>query len=420
MLLMIPASTADGISPGIVDALFTATSAVCVTGLVVVNTATFWSVVGKVVIIVLIQIGGLGLMTFSTAHALVVGRRIGLMERLVIQEQTGQWRLAGVVALMKRIILVTLGFELVGTLLLTLTFWTTRGLRGIQAVWYGFFHAVSAFCNAGFDILGNSLMDYTSNAPVTLTVGFLIIFGGLGFHVITDVIIHRGKWAGLSLHSRLVIKVTAVLIVIGTLAVLAMELGNPGTLGPLDAKGKLLASWFQAVTPRTAGFNSVAIDNLLPSTALITIAFMFIGASPGSTGGGVKTTTFAVVAKSVMTTVSGGEDVNMGNRRVPQEIVSKAVAIVLLAVVLVLAGTLILTRTESKPFMDLLFEVISAFGTVGLTRGITPSLSVAGKLVIAFMMFVGRVGPVSLAVALTGKGKESGRIRYPQEKISVG
>lgn len=420
LLLLLPVSTASEVSPGLVDALFTATSAVCVTGLVVENTATFWSTAGKVVIIALIQIGGLGLMTFSTAHALVVGRRIGLRERLIIQEQTGQWRLAGVVSLIKRIILVTLGFELVGTLLLALAFWMTRGLGGIQAVWNGLFHAVSAFCNAGFDILGNSLMDYPSNSLVTLTIGFLIIFGGLGFHVIVDVIVHRCKWSDLSLHSKLAIKVTAALIVIGTVAVFAMELGNPGTLGPLDSGGKLLASWFQAVSPRTAGFNSVAVEKLLPSTVLVTIALMFIGASPGSTGGGVKTTTFAVAVKSVVATIRGEEDVNIGNRRVSRDIVSKAFAILMLAVLLVLAGTLILTWTESKPFIDLLFEVVSAFGTVGLTRGITPSLSVAGRLVIASIMFVGRVGPVSLALALTGQGSKVGSIRYPEEKIGVG
>ncbi|HHW26843.1 MAG TPA: Trk family potassium uptake protein, partial [Firmicutes bacterium] len=251
LLLMLPVSTADGVSPGIVDALFTATSAVCVTGLIVRNTAASWSVLGKVIILILIQVGGLGLMTFSTAHALVVGRRIGLRERLVIQEQTGQWRLAGVVSLIKSIILVTLGFELVGTLLLALAFWMTKGPIGVSALWNGLFHSVSAFCNAGFDILGNSLMDYPSNALVNLTIGFLIIFGGLGFHVIIDVIAHRGKWNRLSLHSKIVIKMTAALIVLGTLAVLVLEAGNQGTLGPLDLKGKILASWFQAVSPRT-------------------------------------------------------------------------------------------------------------------------------------------------------------------------
>lgn len=420
LLLLIPASTADGVSPGIVDALFTATSAVCVTGLVVRNTAASWSLLGKVIILVLIQIGGLGLMTFSTAHALVVGRRIGLRERLVIQEQTGQWRLAGVVSLIKSIILVTVGFELVGTLLLTLAFWLTRGPVGSSALWNGLFHSVSAFCNAGFDILGNSLMDYPSNALVNLTIGFLIIFGGLGFHVIIDLIAHRCKWSELSLHSKIVIKMTAALIVLGTLAVLVLEAGNQGTLGPLDLKGKILASWFQAVSPRTAGFNSVAMDRLLPSTVVVTIILMFIGASPGGTGGGVKTTTLAVVSRYVVATVRGEQDVNVGNRRIPAEVISKAVAILLLAVTLVVAATLVLTCTESLPFIDLLFEVVSAFGTVGLTRGVTPSLSTFGKLLIAFIMFVGRVGPVSLVIALTGKGASGGKIRYPEEKITVG
>ncbi|HHW27801.1 MAG TPA: TrkH family potassium uptake protein, partial [Firmicutes bacterium] len=210
------------------------------------------------------------------------------------------------------------------------------------------------------------------------------------------------------------------LIVLGTLAVLVLEAGNQGTLGPLDLKGKILASWFQAVSPRTAGFNSVAMDRLLPSTVVVTIILMFIGASPGGTGGGVKTTTLAVVSRYVVATVRGEQDVNVGNRRIPAEVISKAVAILLLAVTLVVAATLVLACTESLPFIDLLFEVVSAFGTVGLTRGVTPSLSTFGKLLIAFIMFVGRVGPVSLVIALTGKGASGGKIRYPEEKITVG
>ncbi len=418
-LLMLPVSTSRGQSPSLMEAAFTATSATCVTGLVVVNTASFWSVWGKIVILLLIQVGGLGLMTFATAHALVVGRRIGLRERMLIQEQTGIWSLSGVVMLMKRIIVATFAFEALGAVILGVTFGITRGLSWAQSAFYGVFHSVSAFCNAGFDIIGSSLVDYVDNATVILTVGMLIILGGLGFHVMVDLYQTRGRWSDLKLHSRMVLKATAVLIALGTFLTLAMEWGNPGTLGNLSLKGKLLASWFGAVTPRTAGFNSYPVGNLLPSSAFMTIILMFIGASPGGTGGGVKTTTFAAAIKSVTNTVRGQGDVNFGKRRIPAGIAQKAIAIISLALVLVILVTLVLSWTEEADFLDILFEVVSAFGTVGLSRGITPWLSGVGKILLMGVMFAGRVGPLSLAMALSGAPKPSG-IRFPEERITVG
>lgn len=419
LFLMLPWSTFSGQSAPFIDALFTATSAVCVTGLVVVNTASFWSFWGQLVIIILIQVGGLGLMTFATAHALVTGRRVGLRERLIIQEQTGQWSLSGLVVLVRRIILATVIFEGTGAVILGLAFGLTRKLSFFQAAFFGLFHSVSAFCNAGFDILGNSLMDYASSATVTLTVSFLIIFGGLGFHVLADLFVNRGRWDKLSLHSKLVLKVTAALLVVGTLVVFALERDNPDTLMGMSLKGKVLASWFQSVTPRTAGFNSIATDKLKVSTAFFVICLMFIGASPGGTGGGVKTTTFFTAIRFVTSTVTGGGYVNFEKRRLPEGVVLKAVTIILLSLGLVVTATMILTITENASFLDILFEVVSAFGTVGLSRGITPTLSVTGKLVLIVTMFAGRVGPLSLAMALSHKAKGTD-IRYPEERVSVG
>lgn len=419
VLLMLPIATSAGVSAGFVAAFFTATSAVCVTGLAVVNTASYWSAFGHVVILTLIQIGGLGFMTFATAHMMVTGRRIGLKQRLIIQEQTGQWSLSGLVVLLKGLLAATFLLEALGAVVLAVQIGRARSLPPLQAAFQGVFHAVSAFCNAGFDILGNSLVDFADNTALIMTVSFLIILGGIGFHVLADIYSHKGKWSELSLHSRMVLKATAWLLLAGTLVFSALEWDNPVTMGPLTIKGKILASWFQSVTPRTAGFNSIAIEGLVPASAFITILLMFIGASPGGTGGGVKTTTFAIAAKYVACAVTGKEDIVFERRRLPQETVFKAIAIVLVAVSLVAVVTLILTVTEDAPFLDLLFEATTAFGTVGLSRALSPALSTAGRLVISATMFVGRVGPLSLLIALSGP-RPASKIRFPEERIAVG
>lgn len=419
ILLMTPASTYTGVSPRLIDAAFTATSAVCVTGLVVVNTASYWSAVGKIVIMLLIQVGGLGLMVFATMQALLTGRRIGLRERLLIQEQTGQSTLAGLVVLARRITIATLMFELAGAAILGSVIGITRRLSFVEAAFQGVFHAVSAFCNAGFDILGSSLLSYQSNATVILTVGCLIIFGGIGFHVLMDLYVNRFRWAGLSLHSRLAIKVTATLLILGTVSFLVLEWGNAGTIGEMSLRDKLLSSWFQAVTPRTAGFNSIREENLMAPAAFLTVILMFIGASPGGTGGGIKTTTFAVAVRALAAAVEGKHDVTIEKRRLPQDVVTKALSILLISLGLVVASTMILSGTENVSFLDALFEVASAFGTVGLSRGITPNLSNVGKLVLMSTMFAGRVGPLSLAITLS-RQRSNGAVRYPEERVTVG
>ncbi len=419
ILLMFPWSTSAGTSPGLIDALFTATSAVCVTGLVVFNTASYWSIWGKIVILILIQAGGLGLMTFATAHALITGRRITLKERLIIQQQTGHWSLSGLVLLMKRVILTTLAFELMGAFVLAVAFARTMKLRLPGALFYGLFHSVSAFCNAGFDILGANLVPYAGNPWVIMTVSLLIIFGGLGFYVIIDLYVQKGRWRSLSLHSRIAIKMTVLLLIVGTVVVFAFEYRNPGTMGSMSNKDRILSSWFMSATSRTAGFNSVPTESLRACTSFAVIALMFIGASPGGTGGGVKTTTFYTVTKFVSSLVTGKQDVIAGKRRLPQDLVLKALSIVLISTGLVGASTLILTVTENRPFLDIVFEVTSAFGTVGLSRGLTPSLSGAGKCVLIATMFAGRVGPLSLAGLLSRQRTQAG-IRYPEEKVLVG
>jgi trk system potassium uptake protein TrkH len=419
ILLMLPWSTLSHGSPGFIDSLFTATSAVCVTGLVVVNTASYWSMWGKVVILILIQAGGLGLMTFATAHALVTGRRVTLTERLIIQEQTGYWSLSGLVRLMKRVILATLVFEFLGALVLGVVLGKSMGLELPGAMFHGLFHSVSAFCNAGFDILGSSLVPYAGDPLVIMTVSLLIIIGGLGFYVITDVYENRGKWRDLSLHSRIAIKMTGALLVIGTVLVLVLEGKNPGTIGNMSLRIRLLSSWFQSVTARTAGFDSIFTENLRIPTSFIMIALMFVGASPGGTGGGIKTTTFYSSVRFVAALVQGKEDVNVSRRRLPEGLVLKALSIILISLGLISVSTLLLTITEEASFFDILFEVVSAFGTVGLSRGITPSLSIPGKLIIIVTMFAGRVGPLSLAVAISKQANQAG-IRYPEEKVLVG
>ncbi len=419
VVLMLPVSSVRGTFTSPVDALFTATSAVCVTGLIVVNTASHWSTFGKAVILLLIQAGGLGIMTIATGHALVTGRRVGLWERMAIQEQTGFWTLQGLVLLVKRIILTTALFESAGALILTLVFHFSGGLSLGESIWFGVFHSVSAFCNAGFDITGRSFVDFVDNATLVLTVTSLIIAGGIGFHVLVDLYETRGRFREMKLHSKIAIKTTLWLLLAGTALALLLEHGNPGTMGNLDAKGKILASWFLSVTPRTAGFNTVPTEALRSATAFLVILLMFVGASPGGTGGGIKTSTFAILVRSVTGFVKREPDVTFGVRRVPESTVVKAVVIFAVALGLIVTSTLVLCITEEAEFLDVLFEVVSAFGTVGLSRGITGSLTAVGKITLILTMFAGRLGPLTLAMALSTP-RPSPDIRYPEEKVSVG
>jgi len=416
-LLMTPLASATGQRLGFVNALFTATSAVCVTGLVVVDTGTYFSLFGQLVIICLIQVGGLGIMTMATLMALLMRKKIQLRERLIMQEALNQLTVAGIVRLTKYVIQVTLLIEFIGGTILALRWYPEYGAKGI---YFGYWHAVSAFCNAGFDLFGEyrSLTGFTEDIMVNLVISCLIILGGIGFAVLADIWDNR-KFSAFSLHTKVVLVTSGFLIFIGTLVILVLEYNNPATIGNLSLQGKLLGSYFQAVTPRTAGYNTLNIADLRDATLFFVIILMFIGASPASAGGGVKTTTAAVLGAAIWTLITGKNDAEVFRRRIPSSIIYKSFSVVFIAAALVIFVAMMLSITESFPFLNILFEVVSAFGTVGLSTGITPSLTLHGKLWLILTMFAGRVGPVTLALALALRTKKP-TIQYPEGKITIG
>lgn len=416
LLLNLPRASVSGESIGFIDALFTSASAVCVTGLVVVNTADHWTVFGQAVILILIQIGGLGIMTMATIFALVSGKKISLKERLVIKEQLNQESLSGLVKLVKYVIAMTLFIEFVGAVVLSYVFIPEFGLK--QGIWNSLFHSVSAFCNAGFDITGNSFMDYNDSTIAIVAICFLVVVGGLGFSVIIDILRHR-SWKRLSLHTRLVIIISFLLLAIGTLLILVLEWNNPGTLKDMTLGDKVRAALFAAVVPRTAGFNSIDVGAMMQATAFFTIILMFIGGSPGSTAGGIKTATFGVVIMATIAIIKGERDIEIYKKRIPQETVFKSLAIVTVGMGMIIGVSFLLTLTESWGFLDTMFEATSAFATVGLSRGLTPNLSNAGKLIIIGTMYAGRVGPLTMAFAF-GYNRKHKRYRYSEGHITVG
>jgi len=425
LLLSMPISTQNGESIGFLDALFTSTSAVCVTGLVAVDTATYWSFFGQLIIITLIQIGGLGFMTMTTLVALIIKKRINLRERLLIQESLNQVDLSGLVKLTRYILLTTILIEGTGALLLSTVFIPQFGF--IKGIWYSIFHAISAFCNAGFDLMGavsgpfSSLTYYVNNFTITITISSLIILGGIGFPVILDVIRNK-KLSKLNLHSKIVIFSSIALISIGMIIILILEYNNPKTLGPLEFGGKLLASLFQSVTLRTAGFNTVDLSLMKESSLFVMIILMFIGASPASTGGGVKTTTVATLILTVKAFILQKQDIEISQRRISESTVKKSLGIFLIGVIVVAIGTVIICITDPDfNLLDVQFEVVSAIATVGLSIGGSPNLSILGKIFIMLFMFMGRVGSLTIFMALASRGtKKNAPIRYPEGKIIVG
>ncbi|NDL67670.1 TrkH family potassium uptake protein [Anaerotalea alkaliphila] len=429
MLLMLPVASRSGLSIGFVDALFTATSAVCVTGLVVVNTMEHWTMFGKLVILLLIQIGGLGFMTITTTFFILLGKKIRLKERLVIQESLGQTSISGMVKLVVNILLGTLIFEGIGAVLLSIKFVPEYGAYGI---FMGIFHSVSAFCNAGFDIIGQeSLIPYRGDILVNFAVMSLIILGGLGFSVWMDLVrvtkdryrkryTWRRWFRQLSLHTKLVLSISLGLILSGAVFFLVAEGWNPNTLGGLGAKDKFLGALFQSVTARTAGFNTMPLDVMTNGSKFVTIILMFIGGSPGGTTGGVKTVTMGVLLLSMLSVVQGKEELVAFKRRIPDTTIKRALAVVMISLFMVIAVTLALSMTEETSFINIFFETVSAFATVGLTLGITLDLETASKLLLSFTMFAGRLGPVTLAVAFSLRGTHKSSIHMPEEKIMVG
>ncbi|MFC3748049.1 TrkH family potassium uptake protein [Paenibacillus sp. GCM10012306] len=418
LLLMLPAASRSGHSLNFIDALFTATSATCVTGLAVVDTGTYFSLFGQTVIMILIQVGGLGFMTMATLFALVLKRKISLRDRLILQEAMNQSSMEGIVRLIRRVLIYSLMIEGSAALLLSIR-WAFDMPLG-KAIYFGLFHSISMFNNAGFDLFGHyrSLMGYVNDPVVNLIVMFLIVTGGLGFIVLADLIDYRRK-RRLSLHSKVVLSTTAALILAGTLVIFVFEFTNPRSMGSLNIGGKILAAFFQSVTPRTAGANTLDISGLRQASQFFIVILMFIGASPGSTGGGIKTTTFTIMIGAVISMLRGREDIVFFRYRLAQERVFKALTITLLALLLIVSVSMVLSTTEERDFLEILFETTSAFATVGLSMGLTPELSLVGKILICLTMFAGRLGLLTLAYAL---GPKQGKplYQYPEGKMIIG
>lgn len=420
-LLTLPVASQNGRSVGFINALFTATSAVCVTGLVVVNTATHWTVFGKVIIVLLIQIGGLGVMTMTALISFFIGKRMSIKTRVFIMEERNVDELQGVVRLTKNILIFTFLAEFIGAVLFSIVFIRDYGVT--KGIGFSLFHAVSSFCNAGFDLIGNSMINYVDNPIITLAVCGLIVIGGIGYYVIWDIYESKKNFHMLTLHSKLVLLITAILLIGGTLMMFALEYNNPGTMGNLSLSGKIQAAIFQAVNPRTAGFNSIPIENIRMSTAVFTIFLMFIGGSPASTAGGIKTTTFGVLVVSFYNLVRGKRDFEVFERRIMPETTIRAAAILMMSLLLVMFVSFVLSITEESTgyaFLDILYETVSAFATVGLSKGITPELSNAGKFILSIVMLIGRVGPMTVAYAFLKQHKNIGNYTYPEGKVIIG
>ncbi|MGG0740518.1 TrkH family potassium uptake protein [Niallia taxi] len=418
ILLKLPISTHDNHDLSFLDALFEATSAVCVTGLVVVDTGTTFTGFGQIILLFLIQTGGLGFMTIGVIIAIFLGKNVGLKGRLIIQESLNQLSLEGMIRLVKFILIFTLLIEGIGALLLSIRWSSDFDL--MTSIYYGIFHSISAFNNAGFDIMGDfqSITLYAGDFTVIFILSFLLLIGGIGYTVILDIWLKKftGK---LTLHTKLVLWMTIILIIIPTILIFFLEFNNYGTLGDLSIKNKLLGSYFHAVVPRTAGFNSLNMSELTLSTQFITMILMFIGGGSGGTAGGIKITTFAIILLAVWNLIRGNDDINIMKRRIPKDLVYRAFAITVYSIVIVLFITFILTITEKAPLNIILFEVISAFGTAGMSLGLTPDLSPVGKLAISLLMFVGRVGPLTIAFALAKKQNKR-PYKYAEEKIMIG
>lgn len=417
ILLSLPISSSSGESTNFLDSLFTSTSAVCVTGLVTLDTSSHWSTFGQTVIMTLIEIGGLGFMSFAVLISLILGKKITLRERLVMQEAMNTYSIQGLVKMVRYVLIFTVSVQFFGALLLSTQFVPEYGIS--KGIFYSIFHSISSFCNAGFDLFGTSLMGYSSNAVVILVISALIIIGGLGFTVLLEIYEFKGI-KKLSLHSKLVIITSLILIVGGTILMFLFEINNTATFGNMNMKDKLLNSFFASVSPRTAGFNSVVTTDMTMASKFLTIILMIIGGSPGSTAGGLKTVTCGILFLTVLSVIRGREDTEVFGRRFTKEVVYKSFTIVFIALALVIGVTMVLSYTEvGASFIDLLYEATSALGTVGLTLGLTPNLSSIGKVLIMIMMYLGRVGPLTVMLALTRKKKKSG-YKYPEGKILIG
>lgn len=405
-----------------IDALFMATSATCVTGLSVINTGAHLSAFGEIVLILLVQIGGLGFMTMSTLIALVLRRRISFQERLILQEAMNHDSTEGIVRLIRKVLIYALYIELAGALLFALR-WSFEMPIG-QALYFGIFHSISIFNNAGFDLFGGlpnrlgSLMHYVEDPFINIVSMLLIILGGIGFIVISDLLTYP-KNKKLTLHSKVVLTASAALILVGTLVIFVFEFTNSLTLQPLSTMGKTLSAMLQSVSSRSAGVNTIDIGSMRQATQFIIIIMMFIGAAPGSSGGGIKVTTFVILVGAVYAMVRGREEIVLFHRRISKDRIYKAITFALLSFILIVLSTMILSITENSHFLGILFEVTSAYATAGMSMGLTSQLTGFGKVFIIVLMFVGRLGPVTLAYTLSPLPKKE-PYRYPEGKITIG
>ncbi|WP_430508276.1 TrkH family potassium uptake protein [Rossellomorea marisflavi] len=413
-LLKLPISTTEPITW--LEALFTTTSAMTVTGLAVVDTGSVYTIFGQIVVMCLIQLGGLGIMSFAVLIVMMLGKKIGFKERLLLQQSLNQTSVGGVIMLVKYLFIFSLLVEGIGMTFLA-TQWVPR-YGWSEGLFYSLFHSVSAFNNAGFGLWPDNMMRFVGNPVITFTLSFLFIIGGIGFTVLVDGWKSRA-FKKLSLHSKIMILGTLLINVVATIIIFVLEYNNPGTLGPLSLGDKGLASYFQAVTPRTAGFNTLDYGEMESPTLFFTVLLMFIGAGSASTGGGIKLTTFLMILLAVGAFLRDKKEVKIFRRSIDQTVILKSLAISTLSVLLVVGALFILTISEKgADFLTLLFEVVSAFGTVGLSMNFSPELSTVGKWVIIFVMFAGKMGPLTLAYSLSRPGKE--KIRYPKEDILTG
>jgi trk system potassium uptake protein len=425
-LLMMPFATSSGQWNNPIVALFTATSAVCVTGHVVVDTATYFSGLGQFVIMLLVQIGGLGYMTVTTFLLLLLGRRFGLKDKIAIQQSLDRRSLQGSNQILRSIVATTMIFELTGAFLLLLEFVPKVGWP--KGLWFAIFHSISAWNNAGFALFSDNLVSYQGSLLLNMVITSLIIFGGIGYEVILELylmlrerITNSSIRTVRSLNFRVAISTTIFLLLGGTLAIWLIEMRNAQTLGVLGTGQQLLAAWFQAVTSRTAGFNTIDVSKMTTAGLFITIALMLIGGCPGGTAGGIKTTTARILASSTYAVLQGKESVVLYRRQVPNTLILKAVGVTFGSIMTVVVATIVISLVEPPAlnFIQILFEVVSAFGTVGLSMGITADLTPVSKLVLVATMYIGRVGVLLLISALLGDPKSTS-IRYPEESLLVG
>ncbi len=417
---MLPFASKSGSWTPFINAIFTSTSATCVTGLVVYDTFTHWTYFGQIIILLLIQIGGIGFMTIITLFAMLLKRHIGLYERTILMKSAGNMRVSGVLKLIKRIIVGTFIFESLGMVILAICFCPDMGI--LKGLYYAIFHSVSAFCNAGFDLMGfssqfSSFTSYSTNIVVNLTLIVLIFMGGIGFLVWSDIIDCKGKFKKFQLHTKVVLLSSVILVALSTLLYYIFEKNK--AFNDLSVGNAFLSSLFQAITPRTAGFNIIATNQLSDSSVLLTIMLMLIGGSSGSTAGGIKITTFVVILFGIFAAARNNRELNIGGRRLEPSVLHQALAILTSYLFAIIISSMVICAIEPFSLSDVVFETVSAIGTVGLSMGITAELSLASRIIIMLLMYTGRVGILTLALAFTEK-KSNPPIKKPIDKILIG